>query len=258
MSRLLRRVVATAHFLLASVIGGVAFVALSAWGALHVLVRGREGQTHVLMARAYARLMTAVLGWRVEVENAAGLVEPSPAIVMVRHQSNVDVILLGGAFPRGTYAIGKKELERFPFFGRVWTASGNFLVDRRSLPSAIEAIRAAAARATEERFSIWVSPEGHRNPGRELLPFKKGVFHLAVATGFPVVPVAVDPVDTVFDARRFAARPGKVRIRVLPPVPTAGLGRDDVDALSSRVRSLLQGAQDELAASAGEPIAPRR
>lgn len=60
----------------------------------------------------------------------------------------------------------------------------------------------------------------------------------------------------VFDARRWILRPGTIRLRVLPPVPTAGLGPGDLDDLMARVRSDLANAQRELAAGADEPILP--
>ena len=61
-----------------------------------------------------------------------------------------------------------------------------------------------------------------------MLPFKKGVFHLAVDAQFPILPIAVSPLWAVLDARRWAVRPGTIRLRVLPPVPTEGLGPGDV------------------------------
>ncbi len=39
--------------------------------------------------------------------------------------------------------------------------------------------------------SIWVFPEGTRNLGKGLLPFKKGAFHMAIAAGVPIVQVCV-------------------------------------------------------------------
>ena len=255
MPYVLRRCVYTLHFVAASIAGGLLLVLVSAAALAIALVRGPRGHAAVFAARSYSRLMQRVLGWRIEAEGTERFREVSPSVVMVRHQSNLDVIVAGEVFPPGAIAIGKKELEWIPLFGRLWTATGNVLIDRRHVSAAMEGIRAAAAAAKSGGVSVWVAPEGHRNMKAEMLPFKKGVFHLAVDAQFPILPVAVSPLSSAIDARRWALRPGTVRIRVLPPVPTAGLGPDDVPALMARVREEMEAAQRELAAGAAPPIA---
>jgi 1-acyl-sn-glycerol-3-phosphate acyltransferase len=202
--------------------------------------------------------MQKVLGWRIEAEGVERFGEVAPSVVMVRHQSNLDVIVVGEVFPPGAIAIGKKQLEWIPLFGWLWTATGNVLIDRRNTAVAMDGIRRAAGSAKAVGVSVWVAPEGHRNMGRELLPFKKGVFHLALEAQFPILPLAVGPLYPLLDARRWALRPGTVRLRVLPPVPTAGLGPADLADLMERVRAGLSEAQASLAAGAGPPLLPPR
>lgn len=258
MPYLLQRCVYALHFAAASIAGGLLLALVSAVSLAIALVRGPQGHAAVFAARTYARLMRRVLGWRIEAEGTERFADCSPSVVMARHQSNLDVIVLGGIFPKGAIAIGKKELERIPLFGKLWTATGNLLIDRRHVSVAMEGIRAAAAVAKGAGVSVWVAPEGHRNMEAELLPFKKGVFHLAVDAQFPILPLAVSPLSSVLDAGRWAVRPGTVRIRVLPPVATAGLGPEDVPALMARVREAMGAAQRELAAGAASPIAAPR
>ncbi|MDX9735673.1 MAG: lysophospholipid acyltransferase family protein [Thermoanaerobaculia bacterium] len=257
MPYLLRRCVYTLHFVAASIVGGVLFFGVSAAALAIALVRGPEGHAAVFAARSYSRAMQRVLGWRIEAEGTERFAECAPSVVMARHQSNLDVIVYGEIFPRGAIAIGKKQLEWIPFFGRLWTATGNVLIDRRHTAAAMEAIRQAAEVAKSAGVSVWVAPEGHRNMSRELLPFKKGVFHLALGARFPILPLAVSPLDTVLDARRWAVRPGTIRLRVLPPIPVDDLAPGDVATLMSRVRVPFEEAQRELAASTPPPILAR-
>jgi 1-acyl-sn-glycerol-3-phosphate acyltransferase len=256
MSNLLRRCVYTLHFVAASIVGGLFLPVVSAAALAIALVRGPKGHAAVFAARTYSRVMQRVLGWRIEAEGLERLREVTPSVVMARHQSNLDVVVYGEIFPRGAIAIGKKELERIPLFGWLWTATGNVLIDRSSVPAAMEAIRVAAEAARSIGVSVWVAPEGHRNMSPEMLRFKKGVFHLALAAQFPILPIAVSPLSAVIDAPRWAARPGTVRLRVLPPVPTAGLGPGDLEDLMKRVRAVLEVALRDLAADARAPILP--
>lgn len=260
MPHVLRRCVYALHFVAASIAGGLLLPAVSAAALAVALVRGPKGHAAVFAARTLSRVMRRVLGWRVEAEGIERFGEVAPSVVMIRHQSNLDVVVLGGVFPPGAIAIGKKQMEWIPLFGWLWTATGNVLIDRRNTTVAMEAIRRAAEAAKVVGSSVWVAPEGHRNMAREMLPFKKGVFHLALTAQFPILPVAVSPLSAVLDARRWAIRPGTIRLRVLPPVPTAGLGPEDLAGLMERVRAELAQAQEELARGATSPIlpAPRR
>ena len=163
--------------------------------------------------------------------------------------SKFDIVVYGGLYPKRAVVIGKKEVGRIPVFGWFFRATGNILIDRKDLPSAIASIEAAARKVREKRLSVWVFPEGHRNGSPTLLPFKKGTFHLAVAAQVPIVPIVCSQLDDVFDGRRLLIYPGRIRIRVLPAIPTEGLGETDLEALIATVRGRMQEAQDQLAAA---------
>ena len=245
-----RRAAETVHFVVAAAVGGLSFVLVSFLGLLVVLVPGGARRAAVLLARTFHFVMRAVLGWRMEVTGREGLTAHAPCVIMVTHQSNLDIVVFGGVYPARAVVVGKKEVGKIPVFGWFFRASGNILLDRKNLERAIASIREAAERVRRDRLSVWVFPEGHRNPGAVLLPFKKGAFHLAIAAQVPIVPVACSPVTAVLDAHRWRVRPGSLRIKVLPPVPSAGLTPDRVDELMERVRSAMQAAKDELRYSA--------
>ena len=64
------------------------------------------------------------------------------------------------------------------------------------------------------QLSLWVFPEGTRSnlPFPDLLPFKKGAFHLAVQAQVPIVPVVCENYHRYFDGKtRFES--GSVRIK---------------------------------------------
>lgn len=243
----LRRAVARVHFVLACVAGALSFVAVSVGGLLYVALRPR-GNASFQVSRTFHWIMTTLLGWRVTVEDRNRIADSAPAILMASHKSNLDIVVYGGLFPRRAVVIGKKEIEKIPVFGWFFRAAGNILLDRRDLASAIASIAAAAARVREERISVWVFPEGHRNGGPALLPFKKGSFHLAIAAQVPIVPIVCTPLDDVLDGHRLLVFPGRIRLRVLPPIPTEGLGEEDLEKLVATVRATMQEAQDRLAA----------
>jgi len=246
----LRRSVYRVHFFLAAPVGVVAFLVLSLTGIVFALVFRRQARrAPVLFARSFAAVMKTVLVWRIRLDGGERL-HAGPTILLANHQSNLDIVTYGSVFPPGTAAVGKRELLRLPLFGWFFAATGNILLDRSDRTKAIETIDQAARRIRDERISVWMFPEGHRNQKETLLPFKKGAFHLAIAAQVPVTVVVSEPVWTLLDAHRGLVRPGTFRIRVLAPIPTAGRTPDDVDALLEEVHAAMQAGCDYLAATA--------
>ncbi len=243
-----RRAVARVHFLLACLVGGLAFVGLSLGGLLYVALRAGRGSAPVHLSRSFHWIMRTLLGWRITVEDRGHVADSAPAILMASHKSNLDIVVYGGLYPKRAVVIGKREIAKIPVFGWFFRATGNILLDRKDLPSAIASIGAAARRVRDEQISVWVFPEGHRNGSPTLLPFKKGSFHLALAAQVPIVPIVCTQLDGLLDGHRLLVFPGRIRIRVLPAVPTEGLGETDLETLVAEVRDRMQAAQDALAA----------
>ncbi|HEV8269341.1 MAG TPA: lysophospholipid acyltransferase family protein [Thermoanaerobaculia bacterium] len=255
MPRFVVRSVQRVHFVLASLAGGFSFFAISLAGMLALLLfRKHARKLPVLFARSFSWVMRTMLGWRISTEGLSIFRDAAPAILVGNHQSNLDIVVYGTIFPPGAVAIGKKELAKIPLFGWFFAGTGNILVDRQNRESAFRTIRTAAERIQKEKLSVWMFPEGHRNQKAELLPFKKGAFHLAIAAQVPVVVVVSEPIGTVLRAKRLLVRPGTIRIRVLPPIPTEGMTEKEVDELIEKVRAAMQSTRDDLAATAREPV----
>ena len=233
------------------------FVAASIYAIGLALVRRDRSRVAYDYAQAMARLMRPPLGLRVEVMGREHLLEQRPCIYVANHQSAFDVPVLAELHTPGAVIIGKKELRRIPFFGWLYAVTGNILIDRANNSRALGRLREAEAAIRERRVSVWIFPEGTRGtvPGK-LLPFKKGAFYMGIATGAPLVPIVVGPVAEVFDVGKRLARPGTVSVRILDPIPTAGLNDSDVDALIAVTRRRMQETLDELAAERSRVALP--
>ncbi|MEO6327252.1 MAG: lysophospholipid acyltransferase family protein [Thermoanaerobaculia bacterium] len=251
----LRRLLYRLHFVIGSLAGIAAFLLISLLGILYgVTLRHRARDANLLFARSFGAVMRTALGWTIRVEGDEFVLGSAPALYMVNHQSNLDIVTYGSIFPHRTVVVGKKEILLIPLFGWFFKVTGNILLDRKNLESAVRSIDEAASRIQSEGISVWMFPEGHRNLAHTLLPFKKGGFHLAIAGQVPIVPIVSEPMEVILDAHRGLVRPGTFRVRVLKPIPTAGLGPQDVDALLEQVHAVMQQARDELTASSRAPI----
>lgn len=234
------------------------FVVASIYAISLAVVRRDRSRVAYDYAMAMAKLMRPPLGLKVRVTGREHMTERRPCIYIANHQSAYDVPVLAELHLPHTVIIGKKELSRIPLFGWLYRVTGNILIDRANRTNAVGRLREAEMAIRERGVSVWIFPEGTRGktPG-QLLPFKKGAFYMAIATGVPLVPVVVGPVTGVFDLRRRIARPGTVSVRVLEPISTDTLRDAEVDELIAVARGRMAAALDELAtlgASGGHRI----
>jgi lysophosphatidate acyltransferase len=119
-------------------------------------------------------------------------------------------------FPRQASIMAKKELQWTPLLGQYMTFSGAVFVDRGNNARAVSSLRAAAERMRRESMALWMFPEGTRSMREQadMLPFKKGAFHLAIQGGLPVVPVVCENYWRLYHKGVFNS--GVLRIRGEP------------------------------------------
>lgn len=98
--------------------------------------------------------------------------------------------------------------------------SGTVFIDRSNRKSAIAAFDGAIREIRDNKQSVWIFPEGTRShfPTPDLLPFKKGAFHLAIQAGVPIVPVVVANYSHVLHVRGRSFEQGLIKIKVRLPI----------------------------------------
>ncbi len=165
-------------------------------------------------------------------------VPPGRAYVyMSNHQSHLDIPMLYATLPSRTIRmLAKKELFQIPLWGRGMRAAEFVEVDRGNHAAAIASID-EAARLIRDGVSIWVAPEGTRSLDGTIGALKKGGFHLAIATGTPIVPVAVrGTIDILRRGTRMMKTGQAVHVTIGAPIEVAGR---DLPALMTEVHDFL-------------------
>ncbi|KAG8898916.1 hypothetical protein FRB99_007065 [Tulasnella sp. 403] len=148
--------------------------------------------------------------------------------------------------------MAKKELKWSPLLGQWMLLSGAVFVDRGNSKQALQSLAKAGEAMKQRSVSLWIFPEGTRTLFKtpDLLPFKKGAFHLAVQAGVPIVPVVCENYWRLYHKRVFEG--GTIRLKVLRPISTTGLTSGDVTDLSIRTREMMLKALQEIS----EPAPP--
>lgn len=234
---------------------GAAVPAAIAGLAAGAAAGSRRTVVHVT-SNLWAELASGFTGIDMKVDGEAHLWSHRPCVFMFNHQSACEAFLCARLLRRDVFAIAKKEVRDKPVIGPVMDLLGIVFIDRENRMSAIAALR-PAVQAIRGGRSMVIAPEGTRSRDGRLGSFKKGGFHVAMQAGVPIVPIVFH--DSIQRLRPGSgiARPGVVRISVLPPVPTKGWKPVDLERRMDDVRQLfLQtlGQKD----SRGKPRSRRR
>ncbi|KZT29369.1 1-acylglycerol-3-phosphate O [Neolentinus lepideus HHB14362 ss-1] len=220
----------------------------SVWGAMVAVgmsLAGRRFDVNFVTARSFYLLTSRVLGIKFVVEGEEHL-DTRPAVLVGNHQSMLDIIYLGRIFPKRASIMAKKELQWMPLLGQYMTLSGAVFVDRGNNAKAVQSLMEVGEIMKERHTSLWMFPEGTRSMREyhDMLPFKKGGFHLAVQAQVPIVPVVCENYWRLY--RKGVLGSGTLKIRVLPPVSTTGLTTADIPDLVNRVRDQMVAALREI------------
>lgn len=197
------------------------------------------GATALAMARRlWAPGLLAGAGARLEVEGLEHLDGLGPCLVVANHSSWIDIPALFRALPRPVAFLAKSELGRVPLLGAYIRGMGMVLVDRSRRRSATASVADAAGLLASGR-TVVSFPEGTRSRDGRLGRFRSGAFGAALATGVPVVPVALVGAGAVLPPGGFRVRPGRIEVRVGAPIASTGYPPDRRAELAEAARGAI-------------------
>ncbi|MFH1594916.1 MAG: lysophospholipid acyltransferase family protein [Pseudomonadota bacterium] len=194
-----------------------------------------------VMARWWGAVLVYIAGISLQVEGMEHLVPGQTYVYAANHRSNFDIFVLISTLPGKFLFVAKKSLFQIPLFGQVLTRMGYISVDRSNQAAAIRSLNHATARV-KAGTSMIIFPEGTRVTVGELLPFKKGVFIMAMKAGQPIVPVSISGTRFIQPRASLRIRPGPVKVVLSPPIfPQEFKRKED---LMAAVRQALEANYD--------------
>jgi 1-acyl-sn-glycerol-3-phosphate acyltransferase len=209
---------------------------------------GASGDSRYAIAQKWLTLSVdaarVIMGIRYQVQGQENLPQgdTSPAILLVKHQSTYETFLMPAIMPHPLAYVFKKELLYVPFFGWSIGSLDMIHIDRtqraKAFAKVVEQGRALLARG------VWVImfPEGTRIPRGQVGSYKSGGTRLAVATGAPVIPVAVTSAKC-WPRKAFIKRAGVVDVSIGKPILSEGR---DADELMREVQTWIEAEMQRL------------
>jgi 1-acyl-sn-glycerol-3-phosphate acyltransferase len=176
----------------------------------------------ILAARRICGITWRIEGW----EN----LPDGPAILLPKHQSTWETFWLPSFVPRQLTFVYKRELHLVPFFGWAMASLHMINIDRSRGQDAFEQVVRQGTDHLRDGWWIVIFPEGTRTRPGSTRRYKTGGARLAVRTGTPVVPIAVNSGE-VWPRRAFLKVPGEITISIGAPVSAEGRTADEVASL---------------------------
>lgn len=196
---------------------------------------------------------------RPEIEHGDRIPSEGAALLASNHQAVMDSFYLPLLCPRQITFPAKSEYFTTPgFVGRMqkwfFTAVGQVPIERDA-PDAYEQLLRNAKEVFEREDLFGIYPEGTRSPDGRLYRGRVGMARVALATGVPIIPIAMIGSREANPIGSWIPRPKKVKIRVgeaidpLEYVRSAGLEPESHEA----VRALTDHVMHTLAELVEQP-----
>jgi len=213
------------------------------------VARGWWHFCHVLTSHAFS------IGFSLRAEGGAQAPRSGPALVVANHQSFLDPVAAGLAFPRPLIYLARKSLFRNPAFSWLIRSLNAVPIDQDGIGK--EGIRTILAQLNLGK-AVLVFPEGERTLTGRMNPLKPGVHLLIKRTQAPIIPVGIAGAYDAWPRHQplpipaplfWPARKGTIAVSVGQPLEAsriAGLAREQaltelyeaIDAVQRRAEKL--------------------
>ncbi len=183
---------------------------------------------------------------KVVVEGLENIAHDRIQIFASNHASHFDIFILSKVVPVKFGWVAKAILFKIPFIGWHMWLNGYISVNRSNRKKAIRSMNLAAQKVKKGN-RIMIFPEGTRSRTGLLQPFKKGLFHLCVQTGVPIVPIFVRNSYRILRPESVILHPCTVYVKIGEEMQTKGHSVEKLDLIMNELRARIVALEAETA-----------
>lgn len=196
-----------------------------------------KNRIHSYIMRIWAKAFLASGGIKIRKIGLENLKAANPAVIMINHESLIDIPVAIAALPVEQRFLAKIELYKIPIFGWSLYLGGHIPVNRKNPKKAIRKINEKSGTIVERGQNFVIAPEGTRSRDGQIKRFKKGGFKIAENYDLPIIPVALLGNRFCAPKNSMFLKPGQVKVIVDKPVYLDDF--DSIEACMDHVRGKI-------------------
>ncbi|EAK9946899.1 1-acyl-sn-glycerol-3-phosphate acyltransferase [Campylobacter lari] len=166
--------------------------------------------------KIWSKLQKYIINYKIQTR---GSIHPQANLLLINHQSLLDIVVLEDLCPKNISWIAKKELGELPVFKTLIKKPKIICIDR-SPKGLVKLLKEAKERLKENRI-LAIFPEGTRSKTQKLLKFKVGAKILSEKLNLKVQPVVIVDSAKILDTQKFSAKSGILKVVFLDLVDTS-------------------------------------
>ncbi|MEI6288688.1 MAG: lysophospholipid acyltransferase family protein [bacterium] len=163
------------------------------------------------LVQKMCRLILLTAGQRLIITNQHPDIKQGPYLYLFNHGSLLDAIILGATLEGLFTVVAAKEYFSWPVWGWMMRLYNVVPIDRKKYQDAMISMKAVENKI-RNGYSFGGSPEGTRTHDGHLQPFKKGLFHVAINTKTPIVPVVITGAYEALNRKSWLIHPGTIKV----------------------------------------------
>ena len=172
-----------------------------------------RNHTHKVI-KIWMKIQIKLLGIKIE---TVGQIDESCDLVLMNHQSLLDIIVMEHIHNRDLAWVAKKEIADLFFFVHIIKAPRMISIDRENKAGIMHLFKEVKDRLEKKR-PIAMFPEGTRSDGTKMLKFKAGAKMVGNKFKLKVQPIVMLNTRNIVDSKKLTAAPGTVKIIYLDPI----------------------------------------
>ncbi len=184
------------------------------------------------------KIILFISGVKLTVKGEENVLHDDAALYTYNHRGFFDILVGYTTAPMHTAYISKKEIKNIPMISWWMKCMNCLFLDRNDIKQGLKTIT-DGIELLKNGTSIYIAPEGTRNKGEGLLEFHDACFKLAEKSKKPVIPVAINNTDEVFEKHLPWIHSQHVIIEYCTPIYMDNMDRKERKQIGKTVKQII-------------------